>query len=361
VYRNGSRLAASDYTATSGTSVVLVNAATAGDTITTESFYVSSVLNALPNTGGTLSGQLTVNSATGQKPLIAQVNGTEVFEVDASGNVGIGTSSPAAKLDVAVDANAVAYMTYTRNANAGSSAYAISGWGNNSNSNAGQIAIASSTNGTYGGGGDFIFLANTGDMTLRTTTAKPMTFYTNGTERMRIDTSGNLLVGTTSSWSPPAGTSAKIFQPNGYAVGNSTTSANFTNDRIVFNASQFYVLNAASTGVVLTSGNTAWAAQSDERTKDIVEPIADAVNKVSTLRAVIGKYKTDEDGTRRSFLIAQDVQAVLPEAVSTADDEQGTLSLRYTEVIPLLVAAIQEQQALITALQADVEALKGNP
>ena len=153
-------------------------------------------------------------------------------------------------------------------------------------------------------------------------------------------------MGTTSSWTPPGGTSAKIFQANGYAVGNSTTSANFANDRIVFNASQFYVLNASSTGVILTSGNTAWAAQSDERTKDIIEPISDAVNKVLNLRAVIGKYKTDEDGTRRSFLIAQDVQSVLPEAVSAADDAQGTLSLRYTEIIPLLVASIQELKAI---------------
>jgi hypothetical protein len=80
-------LAGSDYTATSGTSVVLVNAASAGDTITTESFYVSSVLNALPTTGGTVSGQVTINAPTGQNPLVAQVNGTEVFQVAASGAV----------------------------------------------------------------------------------------------------------------------------------------------------------------------------------------------------------------------------------------------------------------------------------
>jgi hypothetical protein len=50
---------------------------------------------------------------------------------------------------------------------------------------------------------------------------------------------------------------------------------------------------------------------------------------------------------------------VLPEAVNVQDDEQKTLGVQYTEVIPLLVAAIQEQQALITQLQADVAALKG--
>jgi len=83
VYRNGLLLGSPDFTATNGTTVVLTNAASAGDFVETVSFYVSSVLNALPNTGGTLSGNLIVN-------------GDETI----SGNVGIGTSSPVHKLDV---------------------------------------------------------------------------------------------------------------------------------------------------------------------------------------------------------------------------------------------------------------------
>ena len=118
----------------------------------------------------------------------------------------------------------------------------------------------------------------------------------------------------------------------------------------------------ASGGVSLTSGATSWASASDERLKDIIEPITDAANKVSQLRAVIGKYKTDEEGTRRPFLIAQDVQAVLPEAVTegrnSKDDETEYLQVAYTEVIPLLVAAIKEQQALITTLTTRVTALE---
>jgi hypothetical protein len=55
VYRNGVRLGAADYTATNGTSVILANAATVGDLVTTESFYVSSVLNAIPATGGAIN------------------------------------------------------------------------------------------------------------------------------------------------------------------------------------------------------------------------------------------------------------------------------------------------------------------
>ncbi len=70
---------------------------------------------------------------------------------------------------------------------------------------------------------------------------------------------------------------------------------------------------------------------------------------LSSLRSVIGKYKSDSEGTRRSFLIAQDVKSVLPEAVDSTDIE--SLGLRYTEVIPLLVAAIKELTAEVNALK----------
>jgi hypothetical protein len=55
VYRNGARLGAADYTATNGTTVVLATGATSGDLVTTESFYVSSVLNAIPATNGAVT------------------------------------------------------------------------------------------------------------------------------------------------------------------------------------------------------------------------------------------------------------------------------------------------------------------
>lgn len=55
VYRNGALLGSADYTATSGTSVILSAGALTGDLITTESFYVSSVLNAIPATAGAVN------------------------------------------------------------------------------------------------------------------------------------------------------------------------------------------------------------------------------------------------------------------------------------------------------------------
>ena len=55
MYRNGAMLGTADFTATNGTTVVLATGATAGDLITTESFYVSSVLNAIPATNGAVT------------------------------------------------------------------------------------------------------------------------------------------------------------------------------------------------------------------------------------------------------------------------------------------------------------------
>ena len=78
VYLNGVLLGAADYTASNGTTVVLTTGAAAGNLVTTVSMLVSSVLNALPQSGGTLSGNLVVT-------------GTETI----GGLLGVGTNSPA--------------------------------------------------------------------------------------------------------------------------------------------------------------------------------------------------------------------------------------------------------------------------
>jgi hypothetical protein len=64
VYRNGVRLVSTDFTATTGTTVVLANACTVGDAVVTESFYVSSVLNAIPATAGSVSDSYIVSMSS---------------------------------------------------------------------------------------------------------------------------------------------------------------------------------------------------------------------------------------------------------------------------------------------------------
>jgi hypothetical protein len=175
---------------------------------------------------------------------------------------------------------------------------------------------------------------------------------------MSIDKTGNVMIGTTSTIL--SNTKFNLSSSQAAAKGGMgfvNTSASTRKWQIGPDANgNFVIFNDASTGVYLDYGGTSWVANSDERKKDIIEPITNAVNKVSTLRAVIGKYKTDEENTRRTFLIAQDVQAVLPEAVEATNPDN--LGVKYTEVIPLLVAAIKEQQTIINDLKARVETLE---
>jgi hypothetical protein len=111
VYRNGVYLPTSDYTATTGTTVVLTNAATVGDTITTISFYVSSVLNAIQQYNGSSTNQTlttpianTLTSGSGSTLQLQTNGGTTAMTIDTSQNVGIGTTSPTQKLQVAGNA-----------------------------------------------------------------------------------------------------------------------------------------------------------------------------------------------------------------------------------------------------------------
>jgi hypothetical protein len=121
----------------------------------------------------------------------------------------------------------------------------------------------------------------------------------------------------------------------------------------------FYVGTGSSTigtnGVYLTNGGSSWNSVSDERYKENLVPITDAITKVNSLRSVTGNFIADTNKTRRPFLIAQDVLAVLPEAVDTSDAER--YGLGYTDIIPLLVASIKELNTLITAQSATITSL----
>ena len=97
------------------------------------------------------------------------------------------------------------------------------------------------------------------------------------------------------------------------------------------------------------------------RRKTNLVPITGAIDKVKTLRTVTGNYEWAPD-TSHAFLIAQDVQEVLPQAVSvmnkSAATEDQRLGLAYTETIPLLTAALKEAIAEIETLKTKVAALE---
>ena len=93
------------------------------------------------------------------------------------------------------------------------------------------------------------------------------------------------------------------------------------------NAGQRIYVQNRSAGVYLADGGTSWTSNSDERLKTELVPFENAAEKVASIRTGTGRYLTDDEAISRSFLIAQDVQAVLPEAVDVAKDEIGTLGV----------------------------------
>lgn len=177
-----------------------------------------------------------------------------------------------------------------------------------------------------------------------------------GTERMRLTAGGDFYVGTSSDLGAAAQMQVVGSDADRIAMRCTGASAGNYWRFSVDTGNTIYVQNQSSTGVYMTNGGTSWIALSDERFKTDLKPIEDSVNKVCQLRAVTGRYKTDEESVSRSFLIAQDVQNVFPEAVVDLDPEK--LGLSYTEVIPLLVAAVKELKAENDALKSRIEALE---
>lgn len=130
----------------------------------------------------------------------------------------------------------------------------------------------------------------------------------------------------------------------------------------------FSVVCGASGGVFLGNGATSWVAFSDERGKTPFAPFASALAKVASIKVGTGRYLSDDDNVSRSFLSAQSLQAVLPEAVSVyasprdAQDNiknpemDGLLVASYTDAVPLLIAAFAETKALLDEAKALIDA-----
>ena len=215
-----------------------------------------------------------------------------------------------------------------------------------------------------------------------------------GTEAARIDSSGNLGLGVTpASWSGRTafqiGTAGQMNYGSGISNGGSMAYGNngywngSADKAITTGYSQIVALNDNGTGrvIILTTsgtssagasisytagpyvsaGNNSWTNSSDERLKNITGLITNGLESVNTLRAARYTWKDDLTNKPKVGLIAQDVQKVLPEAVETftkynSEDTTEYLGVTYTEVIPLLVAAIQELSAELTALKAKVGA-----
>jgi len=281
---------------------------------------MASIINSTTTAGVTVTGD---NSGSLQ---LATNNGTTAVTIDTSQNVGIGTASPAAPADVVSNSNAIAVSMRGR---VSDDACVIRWISNNGSTVNGRIQVNS--------GGDMIF-QNTNSIT----------------ERMRIDSSGNLIMASSAGYLQlPTNQTMRIPSTGGISYVGNINSAN------VFQIAY----NSTSAGVQLSSGATSWGTFSDSRLKNITGTYTNALNDIAQIQPVKFTWKADEDSKPQVGVIAQSIQNVVPEAVdSTTIEMDGTeeyLTVRYTELIPLMIASIQELNAKVEAQAVRIAELEG--
>ena len=278
--------------------------------------------------------------------------GVESMRIDSSGNVGIGTATPAQALEVVRTSTPTINITET----SGSGTPKLAFLSNTAERGAISVNFATA---------EMRFATGTSGNTYF------QTFYTNATERARIDSSGNLLVGKTASSTLSVGVESR---PDGIFIATRSASTNATETMVVYStgvsALRFYV----GMGGTVYATSTTISAISDQRLKENVQDLDVGLDKIMALKPRKFDWKEgkgkDIKGDRG--WIAQEFEQVFPDMVDEWRDpapegEDPYKSVR-ADLIPVLVKAIQEMKAIIdtqastiTQLQADVEALKAQP
>jgi hypothetical protein len=301
-------------------------------------------------------------------PISFAIAGTQAMTLDASGNLGVGTTTPNAsyRLDIA-----------------GNSGIRVSG------STVGSVAIRSASGysnfvnfneNTVADRGVIGFDAGSGSMQFRVNGAYDLT---TGTQAMTLDASGNLLVGATSATNNTNTFSKSASGGNPFITVNTASSNPYgiqsrfsavdPNNTIACYYEAFNAFTNTLRFEVRSNGGIAnYSANdvnlSDRREKTNFAPAGSYLDKicaipVQTFNYIDQNLETDDGLTLG--VVAQDVQAVAPELVMESNwagkdaEPKMRLSIYQTDLQYALMKCIQEQQALITQLTARITALEG--
>jgi len=276
--------------------------------------------------------KIQVEESSDEDKIRFDTGGTERMVIDNNGNVGIGTTSPNQKLEVN---------------------------GNILLSNNQEIRFKDS-----GGNERTAFSLNSSNDLNIGTSANGNLKFINGssyTERMRIDSSGNLLVGKSST----------AIDANGIVLG-ATGSCNFIcnltseNESIIYNnnnnSGAKYVhdfrQNGTSVGKIeIGSSTTAYLTSSDYRLKENVDYTWDATTRLKQLKPCRFNWIADDTNTLIDGFLAHEVSSIVPEAISgdkdavDSDNNPKYQGIDQSKLIPLLVKTIQELEARIKTLE----------
>lgn len=258
---------------------------------------------------------------------------SERMRIDSNGNVGIGATT------ITSQVSGTATVLQLKGAASGIGSFKVT-----DATDAVKVELWSSVTGVAG---------------LSTTTAHPLLFSTSNTERMRIDDSGNVSIGTGFTATPAQGLVLSPASNSFLAVGHASGSATGTYYHI-FN------YNGTVIGTVSQNGTTGvlYNTTSDYRLKENVQPISNGLDRVAQLKPVTYQWKSD--GSDGEGFIAHELAEVCPLAVSgekDAVDADGKIipqGIDPSKVVAVLTAAIQELKAELDSVKSQLAALQGN-
>ena len=271
--------------------------------------------------------------------------GIEHMRIDSSGNVGIGTSSPSSKLDISTQTAGgnLSLLTFSGLNSASAKTdyvqFVPTIEYNPAGNEAGGLTLKILQNGVY-----------KNSIVAAGTLANASNYLSFGTtnEAMRIDSSGNLLVGTTS-----VANSAKTTINSGTSRALELVVTTTTNTII----QAFDNPNGTVGAIYVLNSSTTYSTSSDQRLK---ENIIDAPSALASVNAIkVRSFDWKVDGIHQEYgYIAQELLEVAPEAVTVPSNEDEMMGVDFGKLTPRLVKAIQELKAIIDTQNARIEALE---
>lgn len=289
-------------------------------------------------------------------------NGSDQLTVDANGNVGIGSSTPAAELHVENDGGNCVLQLTSNTAN--SAIIRLGDTGQGGDANIGKIEYDNTDN-------SLAFTTNTntrltidsdGNVGIAETTPTEV-LHVNG----NIKSTGTIFIGTdsTSPHSEDDGATERVrIQQDQISVAAVGAAGLFVN-RLNSNgaAAKFFKDGTEVGSISVTGSATAYNESSDHRLKENIVDMVDGIARVKQLQPRRFNFIADAETTVDGF-VAHEAQAVVPEAVTGTHngvDENGDPVMQgidKSKFVPLLTAALQEAIAKIETLEAKVAALE---